>query len=103
MVPVARAFGMKVIAWSPNLTADAAAGKGAQRVEKSDLFARADVVSLHLVLAPRSRGIVGAAEFSLMKPTAILVNTPRGPLVVRSATIATTGNASCREQEGKSI
>lgn len=81
MVPVARAFGMDVIAWSPNLTAEAAKAAGSTRVEKADLFRRADVISLHLVLGERSRGVVGAAEIGLMQPHAVLVNTSRGPLI----------------------
>jgi len=82
---VGQALGMKVIAWSTNLTAEAAAGVGATRVEKHELFAQADVVSLHLILSDRSRGIVGAAELAAMKPGAMLVNTSRGPLVDQPA------------------
>lgn len=78
---VGQALGMKVIAWSTNLTAEAAAAVGATRVEKHELFAQADVVSLHLILSDRSRGIVGAAELAAMKPGAMLINTSRGPLV----------------------
>jgi D-3-phosphoglycerate dehydrogenase len=85
MVPIARAFGMNVIAWSQNLTSEAAAALGATRVEKAELFERSDVVSLHLVLSERSRHIVGAAELARMKPTALLVNTSRGALVDRAA------------------
>lgn len=82
---VGQALGMQVIAWSTNLTAEAAAAVGATRVEKHELFARADVVSLHLILSDRSRGIVGAAEIGAMKPGAMLVNTSRGPLVDQPA------------------
>jgi len=82
---VGQALGMKVIAWSTNLTAEAAAAVGAARVEKHELFAQADVVSLHLILSDRSRGIVGAAELAAMKPGAMLVNTSRGPLVDQPA------------------
>jgi len=85
---VAQAFGMKVIAWSQNLTAEAAADVGATRVEKAELFAQADVVSLHLILSDRSRGIVGAAEIAAMKPSAIIVNTSRGPLIDQPALLA---------------
>lgn len=88
MVPVARAFEMKVIAWSANLTAEAAAAAGAERVERDALFARSDVVSLHLVLGDRTRGIVGAPELALMKPTALLVNTARGALVQQAPLLA---------------
>jgi phosphoglycerate dehydrogenase-like enzyme len=85
---VGQAFGMKVIAWSQNLTAEAAAAVGVERVEKQELFARADVLSIHLILSERSRGLVGAAELAAMKPTAFLVNTSRGPIVDQAALIA---------------
>jgi phosphoglycerate dehydrogenase-like enzyme len=85
MVPVARAFGMDVIAWSQNLDAERAAEAGAEAVAKEELFARADVVSVHYKLSERSRGIVGAAEIAAMKPTAYLVNTSRGPLLDTAA------------------
>ncbi|GGE27596.1 2-hydroxyacid dehydrogenase [Agaricicola taiwanensis] len=81
MVPIAKAFGMEVIAWSQNLTAERAAEAGARLVEKDDLFRQADVVSIHLVLGERSRGLVGAREIGLMKPDAMLINTSRGPIV----------------------
>jgi len=81
MVPIAKAFGMEVVAWSTNLTAEAAAAQGVRRVDKDELFATADVLSVHLVLGERSRGLVGARELALMKPTAILVNTARGAIV----------------------
>ena len=87
MVPVARAFGMELIAWSENLTAAAAAEAGVRRVEKDELFRTSDVLSIHLVLGERTRGIVGARELALMKPTAILVNPARGPLVDEAALI----------------
>jgi phosphoglycerate dehydrogenase-like enzyme len=85
MVPIARAFGMDVVAWSQNLDADRAAEAGAEAVSKDELFRRADVVSVHYKLSPRSEGIVGAAEIAAMKPTAYLVNTSRGPLVDTAA------------------
>ena len=85
---VGRAFGMEVIAWSQNLTAERAAEAGAALVAKEELFARADIVSIHLVLSPRSRGLVGAGELARMKPTAFLVNTSRGPIVDEAALIA---------------
>jgi phosphoglycerate dehydrogenase-like enzyme len=77
---VGRAFGMDLIAWSQNLTADRCAEVGATLVSKEDLFRRADVVTLHLVLSERTRSLVGEAELALMKPSAILVNTSRGPI-----------------------
>ena len=78
---VGQAFGMEVAAWSPNLTDERAAAAGVTRVEKRDLFAASDVVSIHLVLSERTRGVVGLAEISAMKPTAFLVNTSRAGLV----------------------
>jgi phosphoglycerate dehydrogenase-like enzyme len=84
---VGLAFGMKVIAWSQNLTLEKAAAAGATLVSKETLLQQADIVSLHLVLSDRTRGIVGAAELALMKPSARLVNTSRGPLVVEAALI----------------
>ena len=78
-------FGMKVIAWSQNLTDAKAAEAGARRVEKDALFAESDVISIHLVLSPRSRGLVGAAELGRMKQSAYLVNTSRGPIVDEAA------------------
>src|SRR5712672_216036 len=84
---VGLAFGMKAIAWSHNLTAEKAAAQGVERVEKDELFRRSDVLSVHLVLSPRSRGLVGKREIGLMKPTAILVNTSRGPICDTTAVI----------------
>jgi phosphoglycerate dehydrogenase-like enzyme len=88
MARYAQAFGMEVIAWSQNLTAEAAQAAGARRVEKDELFSHADIVSLHLVLSERSRGVVAARELGLMKPEAYLINTARGPLVEEDALIA---------------
>jgi phosphoglycerate dehydrogenase-like enzyme len=85
---VGGAFGMDVIAWSQNLTAEAAAAAGARRVERDELFRQADVLTVHLVLSDRTRGLVGAAELGLMKPTARLVNTSRGPIVDEAALAA---------------
>jgi phosphoglycerate dehydrogenase-like enzyme len=84
----AQAFGMNVIAWSQNLTAEAAEAAGCQRVDKDELLAAADVVSIHLVLSDRSRGLIGARELGLMKPGALLVNTSRGPIVNEAALLA---------------
>ena len=88
MAQYGQAFGMNLIAWSQNLTAETAQEAGVRRVEKDELFAQADVLSVHLVLSPRSRGLVGARELSLMKPTAYLLNTSRGPIVDEPALIA---------------
>jgi phosphoglycerate dehydrogenase-like enzyme len=88
---VGAAFGMRVIAWSQHLTEERAQERGAERVEKDELFREADVVSIHLVLSDRTRGLVGAPEFALMRPTAILVNTSRGPIVDDPALIDALG------------
>jgi phosphoglycerate dehydrogenase-like enzyme len=85
---IGQAFGMEVIAWSQNLTAERATEVGAALVSKDELFARADLVSIHVVLSPRTRGLVGAAELGRMKPTAFLVNTSRGPIVDEAALLA---------------
>jgi len=85
---IGQAFGMHTIAWSANLTADKAAEHDVRAVDKHELFAAADVVSVHLVLSGRTRGIVGAAELAAMKPTALLVNTSRGPIVDTPALLA---------------
>jgi len=82
-----KAFGMQVIAWSPNLTDERAVAAGALRVERDELFRQADFVSVHLKLAPGTRGLVGARELARMKPTAFLVNTSRGPIVDEGALI----------------
>lgn len=84
---VGRAFQMEVIAWSQNLTADHASSMGAKRVEKDELFERADFVSVHLILSKRTRGLVTARELALMKRDAYLINTSRGPIVEERALI----------------
>jgi phosphoglycerate dehydrogenase-like enzyme len=84
---VGKALGMKVIAWSQNLTPEKAAAAGAEYATKEELFARADVVTLHVILSDRSRGLVGAADLARMKPGAILVNTSRAPLIDQPALI----------------
>lgn len=84
----AKAFGMNLIAWSQNLTDEKAQEKGAVRVEKDELFKRSDFISIHLVLSDRSRGLVGARELALMKPTASIVNTSRGPIIDGEALLA---------------
>ena len=81
------AFGMKVIAWSQNLTDERAKECGAVKVDKDKLFAESDVVTIHLLLSDRTRGLVGRRELGLMKPSAYLVNTSRGPIVEEAALI----------------
>jgi phosphoglycerate dehydrogenase-like enzyme len=84
---IGRAFAMEVIAWSQNLTGDRAQEVGARLVGKQELFREADVLTIHLVLSQRTRGLVAAADLALMKPTARLVNTSRGPIVSEAALI----------------
>jgi phosphoglycerate dehydrogenase-like enzyme len=84
---VGAAFGMDVIAWSTNLTPEAADQAGATYASKGDLFSQADVLTIHLVLSERTRGLVGVGELAAMKPTALLVNTSRGPIVDEAALI----------------
>jgi phosphoglycerate dehydrogenase-like enzyme len=88
MAQFGRALDMTVLAWSENLTTGKAAEAGAVLVSKDDLLARSDAISLHLVLSPRSRGIIGAADIARMKPRAILINTSRGPLIDEEALVA---------------
>jgi phosphoglycerate dehydrogenase-like enzyme len=83
-----QAFGMRLIAWSSNLTEEAAREGGAEWVSKEDLFRQSDVVSIHLVLGPRSEGLVGTDELALMKRGALLVNTSRGPIVQQAPLLA---------------
>jgi len=82
---IGAAFGMKLIAWSQNLDPEKARLSGAERVEKDDLFRQADILTIHLILSERTRGLVGARELALMKPSALLVNTSRGPIVDEQA------------------
>ena len=85
---IGAAFGMDIIAWSQNLTPERAQVAGATPVSKEELFARSDVLSIHLVLSERTRGLVSGAEIAAMKPTAWLVNTSRGPIVDEEALIS---------------
>jgi D-3-phosphoglycerate dehydrogenase len=89
---VGKAFGMKTIAWSQNLTEDKAKAASADLVSKEDLFRNADFITIHLVLGDRSRGLVGAKELGLMKKTSYLINTSRGPIVDEKALIAALQN-----------
>ncbi|QQN25153.1 D-2-hydroxyacid dehydrogenase family protein [Pseudomonas syringae group genomosp. 3] len=82
-----QAFGMNVIAWSQNLTAEAAAESGVTYVSKQQLFEQADVLSVHLVLSDRSRGLVDAQALGWMKPSAYLINSSRGPIIDQAALI----------------
>ena len=82
---VGKAFGMEVVAWSQNLTAERATAAGAKLVDKAELLAAADVLSIHLVLSPRTTGLVAAADLARMKKSAFLVNTSRGPIVDEAA------------------
>jgi phosphoglycerate dehydrogenase-like enzyme len=85
MARIARAFGMSVLAWSRSLSDEKANQAGAVCVEKDELFRRSDVISIHLVLGEESRGLVSAREIDLMKPTAYLINTSRGPIIEEAA------------------
>jgi phosphoglycerate dehydrogenase-like enzyme len=84
---IGQAFGMTTIAWSQNLTPEKAAEHGVRAVTKEQLFAESDVLSIHVVLSGRTRGLAGAAELRSMKPTAILVNTSRGPVIDEDALV----------------
>ena len=87
MLDISRAFGMKTVAWSQNLSAEAAQAAGTQRVEFDELLRSADVITIQLVLSERTRGLIGAREFGLMKRDALLVNTSRGPIIDEAALI----------------
>ena len=82
-----KAFAMDVLAWSPNLTAERCAEAGVTLATKEELLSRADVVTIHLVLGDRSRGLIGTEELALMKPSATLVNTSRGPIIDEAALV----------------
>jgi phosphoglycerate dehydrogenase-like enzyme len=89
---LAKAFGMNVIAWSPNLTPERCKEAGVGYATKEELFATADVITIHMVLSQRSHGLVGAADLARMKPTSYLVNTARGPIVDEAALLETMQN-----------
>jgi phosphoglycerate dehydrogenase-like enzyme len=85
---IAKAFGMKVIAWSQNLTPEKCQEAGVNYATKDELFSQSDFITIHVVLSARSRGLVGARELGLMKPQAFLINTSRGPIVDEAALVA---------------
>lgn len=87
MAGYAKAFGMDVVAWSQNLTPERAAEAGVKYASKEELFSKSDFISIHVVLSDRSRKLIGAADFARMKPSAILVNTSRGPIVDEAALV----------------
>ena len=89
---IGKAFGMNLIAWSQNMTPQAAEAAGATLVSKNQLFEQADILTIHLVLSSRTRGLIGAAELARMKPTARLINTSRGPIVEEQALISVLKN-----------
>ncbi len=89
---IGSAFGMNLIAWSQNMTPQAAEAAGAIFVSKNQLFEQADILTIHLVLSSRTRGLIGAAELARMKPTARLINTSRGPIVEEQALISVLKN-----------
>lgn len=84
---VGKAFQMNVIAWSQNLTAERAAALGTRLVTKDELLTQSDIVTIHLVLSDRTRGLLGARELGLMKPTAYVINTSRGPIIDEKALV----------------
>ena len=91
---IGRAFGMELLAWSQNLDPERARKAHARAVSKEELFSSSDVVTVHYKLGPRSMGLVGAAELALMKPSAFLVNTSRGPIVDSAALLAALRSGS---------
>jgi len=88
---IGKAIGMNLIAWSQNLTEDKAKAGGAKLVSKEELFRQSDFLSIHLVLSDRSRGLVSAKDLALMKPTAFLINTSRGPIINEPALLSVLG------------
>jgi phosphoglycerate dehydrogenase-like enzyme len=84
----AKAFGMEILAWSPNMTDERAAAAGGRRLPLHDLLRQSDIVTIHLVLGPTTRGLIGAEEFACMKPDAIIVNTSRGPIIQQESLVA---------------
>jgi phosphoglycerate dehydrogenase-like enzyme len=89
---IGKAFGMRVVAWSPNLTREKAESSGVRLVSKADFFQEADFLTVHLVLSQKTRGIIGEPELALMKPSSFLINTSRGPLVEEAPLIKALEN-----------
>lgn len=85
---IAQAFGMKVMAWSQNLTPEKCKAVGVEYAQKDELFRQSDLITIHVVLSQRTRGLVGAKELALMKPTAYIINTSRGPIIEEGALLA---------------
>jgi phosphoglycerate dehydrogenase-like enzyme len=85
---IGAAFGMMLITWSPNMTPERAAAGGATAVSKQDLLRQSDILTIHMVLSPKTRGLLGAEDLALMKTSALLVNTSRGPLVDEAALVS---------------
>jgi len=85
---IAKAFGMKTLAWSQNLTPEKCRDAGVEYAAKDELFRQADIITIHLQLSPRTRGLIGANELGLMKPTAYLINTSRGPIMEEAALLS---------------
>jgi D-3-phosphoglycerate dehydrogenase len=85
---IAKAFGMKVLGWSQNLTAEKCREVGVDYATKDELFRQSDIISIHVVLSGRTRGLVGSADLALMKPTAFVINTSRGPIIDQAALLS---------------
>ena len=100
---LAQAFGMNVIAWSPNLTPERCKEVGVGYASKEELFATADIVTVHVVLSQRSRGLVGAADLARMKPTSYIVNTARGPIIDEDALAADPAAEEDRRRRGRRV
>ena len=100
---VGKAFGMTPIAWSQNTAPEKAKEAGAEYVSKDDLYRTADIVTIHVVLSDRSRGLVGAKELGLMKKTAYLINTSRGPIVDEKALIAALNAKSIARRRARRL
>ena len=100
---LAKAFGMNVIAWSPNLTPERCKEVGVGYATKEELFATADIITVHVVLSQRSRGLVGREDLARMKPTSYLVNTARGPIVDEAALLETLQAAQDRRRRDRCV